>query len=65
MELQILDVDYVLLDEKPVIRIFGKTEEGKVVCGFYDGFSPYFYIDDKKAIDLLKRDSNIVEVKVR
>ena len=63
MELQILDVDYVIVDEKPVIRIFGKTEKGEVVCGFYDGFSPYFYIDDKKAIDLLKRDSNIVEVK--
>ena len=64
MEFQILDVDYVLVDEKPVMRIFGKTEEGKVVCGFYDEFQPYFYIDDKKALDILKTDPNILDVAV-
>ena len=52
MEIQILDVDYILVDEKPIIRIFGKTESEEVVCGFYDGFAPYFYVDDKKAIDI-------------
>ena len=61
--MQILDVDYTLVDEKPIIRIFGKTEDGKTVCGFYDQFSPYVYIDDKKAIDFLKGDMNIVAVK--
>ncbi len=64
MEIQILDVDYVLVDEKPVIRIFGKTEEGKVVCGFYDDFQPYFYIDDKKAVDIVKTEPNVLGVSV-
>ncbi len=44
MELQILDVDYVMVNEKPIIRIFGKTAGGKSVCGFYEGFLPYFYV---------------------
>lgn len=44
MEFQILDIDYVMVNEKAVIRLFGKTREGKSVCGFYDGFRPYFYV---------------------
>jgi DNA polymerase I len=45
MEMQILDVDYVTLNEDPVVRIFGKTSDGKTVCAFYEGFRPYFYAD--------------------
>jgi len=44
MEFQILDLDYVVVNEKPVIRIFGKTKGGKSVCGFYENFFPYFYV---------------------
>jgi len=44
MEMQILDVDYVMVNDKPIIRIFGKMEDGKSVCSFYDGFLPYFYV---------------------
>jgi len=43
VEFQVLDVDYVLVNEKPVLRIFGKDAKGGTVCGFYEGFSPYFY----------------------
>ena len=42
MEFQVLDVDYVMVNEKPVIRIFGKDSEGSSVCAFYEGFLPYF-----------------------
>ena len=45
MEIQVLDVDYVTLNEDPIIRIFGKTVEGKTVCAFYEGYKPYFYAD--------------------
>ena len=45
MEFQLLDCDYVLVNEKPIIRMFGKTTEGKSVCVFYDKFLPYFYAE--------------------
>ncbi len=43
MLLQILDADYFLNNNKPVLRVFGKTESGKSVCCIYDRFVPYFY----------------------
>ena len=43
MEFQVLDVDYVLVNEKPVIRVFGKDAKGASVCGFFEDFLPYFY----------------------
>lgn len=45
---QLLDVDYVQLENSPVVRLFGKTKEGKTVCAFYEGFFPYFYVLPKK-----------------
>lgn len=51
MEMQILDVDYVLVNERPVIRLFGKDREGKSVCAFVEGFPPYFYAAEKPELD--------------
>ena len=50
MELQIIDVDYILLNNKPVIRLFCKDIQGESICVFYDKFLPYFYLhgDDSK-----------------
>ncbi len=48
MRMQILDVDYTLVNDMPVIRIFGKTEAGEVVCGFFERFLPYFYAVPKE-----------------
>jgi len=45
MLVQILDVDYFLNGNRPVIRVFGKTEDGKAICGLVEGFKPYFYTD--------------------
>lgn len=57
---QLLDCDYVFLNGKPVIRLFGKTEEGKTVCAFYEGFYPYFYVlqktgEEEKVVNELER----------
>ncbi len=41
---QLLDVDYFLNGNKPVIRVYGRTEDGKSVCVFFDAFEPYFYV---------------------
>ncbi len=62
IEIQILDVDYVNVDEKPIIRLFGKTEDGKPVCGFFDNFSPYFYSDSEKVNDVLAGDVNVINI---
>ena len=49
MEVQILDCDYIVLNnKKPVVRIFGKTMKGETVCIFYDKFLPYFYLHAEK-----------------
>jgi DNA polymerase I len=40
---QVLDVDYVVTD-KPIIRMFGKTEDDKTITVFYEKFLPYFYV---------------------
>ena len=62
MEIQILDVDYVLVDEKPIIRVFGKTPEGTPVCGFVEGFSPYFYSDTEKVKGVFEGDPGVVDI---
>jgi DNA polymerase I len=58
---QLLDADYILVNGKPVIRLFGKTPNGKTVCVFYENFRPYFYVlpkdgKEKDVIDFLKKN---------
>ncbi|RLJ06873.1 MAG: DNA polymerase elongation subunit [Candidatus Aenigmatarchaeota archaeon] len=63
MEIQILDVDYVQVDEKPIVRIFGKTEKGEVVCGFYEGYMPYFYVEKTDAVkELLSKEPQVIKI---
>jgi DNA polymerase I len=47
-----LDVTYKVIDEKPVIHLFGRTIDNKQICILYDSFEPYFYV-------ILKKDSDI------
>ncbi len=60
LKFQILDCDYVLLNGSPTIRIFGRTQDNKSVCLFYNGHYPYFYVlpkdgREEELIDLLKQ----------
>ncbi len=41
---QVLDADYIITDSKPIIRLFGRTNDNKSVCVFYEKFLPYFYV---------------------
>ena len=50
MQLQIFDVDYFLLDNKPIVRIFSKDINGKTFCVFTKGPKPYFYLHPKNDI---------------
>lgn len=67
-EFQLLDCDYISLDNSPVVRLFGKTKDGKSICAFYKGYYPYFYILPKKHLDnidaLLKKKFSGLVVKV-
>ncbi len=62
MLLQILDVDYTMVDDKPIVRIFGKTEKGETVCGFYEGYMPYFYAKGDGIEDALKGEGNVIKI---
>ena len=57
-----LDVDYVLVNEKPVIRVFGKDAKGETVCGFYEGFLPYFYVTGTGAEEKLEGNPQVVSI---
>jgi DNA polymerase I len=57
VEFLLLDCDYIMLDDSPIIRLFGKTREGKSITVFYRGYLPYFYILPKnfeEVIEFLK-----------
>ena len=62
MEIQILDVDYVLLDEKPIIRIFGKTADGETVCAFYEDYLPYFYVEGDGVDRFLEKEPQVIRI---
>ncbi len=69
MKFQILDVDYVLVNSKPHIRIFGKTSDGKSIVVFQNNFLPYFYVlpvegKEEDFKDILKANFNNQIVKV-
>ena len=50
------DVDYIFLDNRPIVRLFGKTEDNRTICAFYEGFYPYFYVLPKKG-----EEENLIE----
>ncbi len=41
----LLDIDYVIENERPIIRLWGKTKTGKSVLAMDRNFSPYFYVE--------------------
>lgn len=46
----VLDTTYKIIDEKPVICLFGRTIKGKQICVLDRSFEPYFYaIANKEA----------------
>ena len=67
MNFQILDADYKLIGEdEPVIRLFGRGDDGKSVCCLIPGFEPFFYAESKTPKEtskqLLENFSQIVRV---
>ena len=59
--MQVFDADYVVVNKKPIVRLFGKTETGGTVCAIYDKFFPYFYVQCPEE----KFDSVIAELNLQ
>ena len=63
----LLDIDYVLEEKKPVIRIFGRTDKGQSIVAFDRGFEPYFYAYSKEPektaerLKELKKEEFVIE----
>lgn len=53
-----LDITYKVIDNKPVIHLFGKTIDNKQICILYENFEPYFYIIPKKGFDINEKLKN-------
>ncbi|MCE8422590.1 MAG: DNA polymerase elongation subunit [Candidatus Methanoperedens sp.] len=43
MNFQVIDADYTYIDNKPVVRLYGRDESGNSVCCSIPDFEPYFY----------------------
>jgi DNA polymerase I len=64
MLVQVLDCDYIQ-NNKPIIRIFGKTEDEKSVCLFYENFFPYFYVEgDMEKVKEALKDFDVIGFEV-
>jgi len=62
MLFQILDIDYTLVNEKPIIRVFGKNESGETVCCFYEDYPPYFYARGRDLENAIRGEGNVVRI---
>jgi len=63
----LLDADHILVNNEPVVRLFGVTEKGKNIVVFDRSFRPYFYVEPKaeltdKEIDNLKERISGIEI---
>src|SRR3989338_450663 len=50
-----LDVTYKVIDEKAVIHLFSRTEDGKQICVIDVNFEPYFYAIPKKGFSVKEK----------
>ncbi|MEM7826965.1 MAG: DNA polymerase domain-containing protein [Candidatus Aenigmatarchaeota archaeon] len=63
MLFQLLECDYIQ-NQKPIIRMFGKTEKNTSACFFYEDFYPYFYVEGKEEeiIEALKDREEVAKI---
>ncbi len=64
IEFQLIDADYFMNGNKPIIRLFGRKQDGKSACVFVTGFDPYFYVkgDIKKIFSVMGDDKQIKDL---
>ncbi|MEM5867051.1 MAG: DNA-directed DNA polymerase, partial [Candidatus Aenigmatarchaeota archaeon] len=63
-KLLVFDADYILMEEKPVIRLFCKNSEGKTFLLLDKNFLPYFYALPKEGkIEEIKKKVENLDLK--
>jgi len=60
MIFQLLDADYFVKENRPIIRLFGRGDNGPV-CVYFDNFFPYFYAENLNE-DKIKDDKRIKDI---
>ena len=50
-----LDIAYKVIDNKPVIHLYGRTENGPQICVLDDSFEPYFYVVAKEGAEIREK----------
>ncbi|MFH1127407.1 MAG: DNA-directed DNA polymerase [archaeon] len=54
-DLMLIDADYTVIDNNPIVRLYGRTKDGKSIVIFDNTFEPYLYVQPKKDIESLKK----------
>lgn len=60
-----LDITYKIIDDKPVILLFGRTTDGTQICVMDESFVPYFYVIPKneEIINRIKQIDGVINVR--
>src|SRR6056297_2156130 len=56
LEFQLIDADYFRQENSPVIRLFGRSSEGKSICCQVPRFEPYFYVNCNANLEQVASD---------
>ncbi|MBL7206773.1 MAG: ribonuclease H-like domain-containing protein [Candidatus Aenigmarchaeota archaeon] len=54
----LLDIEYTVENDRPIVRLWGKTDSGKSIIVLDETFRPYFYVEPKEpgiVNDLVKK----------
>ncbi len=64
VEFCLLDIDYIVEGEKPIIRLFGKTLDGRRVVVLDYDFEPYFYVLPTESAEINKLVEKIKKIRL-
>lgn len=63
-DVRLINGNYLVENNAPVIYLYGKTREGKTIAIRYEGFKPYFFVcgDVQKIKSELEKDARVTNV---
>ena len=65
-EFLLIDADYTVIDNTPIVRLYGRTKDGKSIIAFDNTFEPYFYALPKPgALKSLQKNLDTLKIQDR